>query len=57
MEFLSIALQLVFILGPYVLAAGAGAYVEAKYGQKALASIHTDLAAAKAEIAILRSKL
>lgn len=54
---LQVAVELLFAFGPYVLAAGAGAYLEAKYGQKAAALAAKELAAAKDELALLRSKI
>lgn len=57
MRALQISVELLMLFGPYLLAAGAGAYIEAKYGQKALAALHDELAKAKGELAILRSKL
>jgi hypothetical protein len=53
MEVLDYLLRVLFFIAPYGLAAGAGAYLEGKYGSKAAA----DIAALKADIAALKAKV
>jgi hypothetical protein len=53
MQSLNVVLQLIVYFGPYLLAAAAGGYVEAKYGQ----SLVKDYAAAKAELAAIKAKV
>lgn len=57
MRLLQIALELLFDLGPYLLCAAAGAYLEAKYGANAKVVVAAAKAKLEAEVSALKAKL
>lgn len=61
MEFLANSLSLLFhvleAFGPWLAAIATGAFLEAKFGQKALAAARNELLAVKTELAALKAKL